>query len=100
MHDFGVRDVGRQRKGPDSDEPVISFSCNSERRGEPQRLRRFHQDVSGYEADELLDSIPLKSQREAYADEVARGLLFDLGDNWNVVHASVSGDQDDSDHIE
>jgi hypothetical protein len=60
------------------------------------RLRRFRPENLTGEPREIVETIPVRSSERAFEEEIAQGILFDLGEEWNGPHAALAGAQADA----
>ena len=61
------------------------------------RLCRFApEELDRTGVQDLLAAVPLVSDETSFASALAAGTLFDLGNEWEVVHAALTGGSPDS----
>ncbi|WP_158690498.1 DUF1877 family protein [Streptomyces sp. 142MFCol3.1] len=63
------------------------------------RLRRFRPEELNTPVEDLLEMIPLKSSEEDFARETQSLELLDLGSEWDIVHAALTGGDGDTGSI-
>ncbi|MFD9221187.1 DUF1877 family protein [Streptomyces sp. NPDC060064] len=61
------------------------------------RLRRVRpEELDGVSVESLLAAVPLRSDETEFAAALAAATLFDLSDEWEVVHAALTGGSNDT----
>ncbi|MEU4494410.1 DUF1877 family protein [Streptomyces sp. NPDC023998] len=61
------------------------------------RLQRFRSDELDHgSVESLLAAVPLRSDESEFTAALAAGTLFDLGDEWEVLHAALTGGSNDA----